>query len=104
MLTFVLWLLLLVVAWPLALVALLLYPIVWLVSLPLRLVGISVKATIDLFGLLIRLPGRVHGVRARWGEATEPSEARRIHAPGPFGPRSERSSRSGWRPRSRGDR
>ncbi len=59
MLTFILWLLLLVVAWPLALVALLLYPIVWLISLPLRLVGVSVKATIELFGSLIRLPGRV---------------------------------------------
>jgi hypothetical protein len=59
MLTFLLWLILLVVAWPLAIVALLLYPIVWLVSLPLRLVGISVKAVLDLVGALVSLPARV---------------------------------------------
>ncbi len=58
-LTFILWLLLLVVAWPLALVAVILYPIVWLISLPLRLVGISVKAALDLVGALVSLPGRV---------------------------------------------
>ncbi len=59
MLTFLLWLILLVVAWPLAIVALLLYPIVWLVSLPLRLVGISVKAVLDLVGALVGLPARM---------------------------------------------
>ncbi len=59
MLTFILWLLLLVVAWPLAVVALVLYPIVWLLSLPLRLVGISVKAVLDLVGTLVSLPARV---------------------------------------------
>ena len=59
MLTFVLWLMLLVVAWPLALLALLLYPVVWLVSLPLRLVGISVKAVLDLVWAIISLPARV---------------------------------------------
>lgn len=56
---FVLWLILLVIAWPLALLALLLYPIVWLVALPFRIVGISVKAVLDLFGALMRLPARV---------------------------------------------
>ena len=59
MLTFILWLLLLVVAWPLALVAVILYPIVWLISLPLRLVGISVKAVLDLVRALVGLPARV---------------------------------------------
>ena len=59
MLKFLIWLLLLVVAWPLALIALLLYPIVWLVSLPLRLLGISVKAVFDLIKTLIGLPARV---------------------------------------------
>ncbi len=59
LLTFILWLLLLVVAWPLALVAVILYPIVWLISLPLRLVGISVKAVLDLVGALVGLPARV---------------------------------------------
>jgi hypothetical protein len=59
MFTFLLWLLLLVVAWPLALLALILYPLVWLLSLPLRLVGISVKAVLDLVWSIISLPARV---------------------------------------------
>ncbi len=59
MLMFLLWLILLVVAWPLALLALILYPVVWLLSLPLRLVGISVKAVFDLIGAIITLPVRV---------------------------------------------
>ena len=59
MLTFLLWLVLLVVAWPLALLALILYPIVWLLSLPLRIVGISVGAVLDLFKAIITLPARV---------------------------------------------
>ena len=56
---FLLWLILLVVAWPLALLALVLYPIVWLVSLPLRLVGISVGAILDLIQAALRLPARL---------------------------------------------
>ena len=65
MVGFLLWLVLLVLAWPLALLALLLYPIVWLVTLPFRLVGVSVKAVLDLFRAIIRLPARVRGgVRA----------------------------------------
>jgi hypothetical protein len=59
MLTFLLWILLAVVAWPLALLALILYPIVWLLSLPLRVVGISVKAVLDLFWSVITFPARV---------------------------------------------
>lgn len=59
MMGFLVWLVLLVVAWPLALLALLLYPIVWLVALPFRLVGVSVKAVFDLFGAIIGLPARV---------------------------------------------
>ena len=59
MLTFLLWLVLLIVAWPLAVLALILYPVVWLVSLPLRLVGISVKAVLDLVWAIISLPARV---------------------------------------------
>lgn len=56
---FLLWLILLVVAWPLALLALLLYPLVWLLSIPLRLVGISVGVILDLIWTLLRLPARV---------------------------------------------
>ena len=59
MLKFLIWLVLLVIAWPLAIIALILYPIVWLVSLPLRLVGISLKAVFDLIKALIGLPARV---------------------------------------------
>jgi len=65
MVGFLLWMVLLVLAWPLALLALLLYPIVWLVTLPFRLVGVSVRAVLDLFGAIIRLPARVlRGPRA----------------------------------------
>ncbi len=55
---FLLWLILLVLAWPVALLALILYPIVWLLSLPFRLVGISVRAVFDLLDAVIRLPAR----------------------------------------------
>jgi len=57
--TFLLWLLLLVVAWPLALLALLLYPVVWLLSLPFRLVGLSVKGVLGLVGAIVTLPAKV---------------------------------------------
>jgi hypothetical protein len=59
MLTFVLWLILLVISWPLALLALVLYPLVWLLLLPFRLVGIAVEGVLDLFRGLLRLPGRL---------------------------------------------
>ena len=59
MIKFLLWLILLVIAWPLALIALVLYPIVWLISLPLRLLGISVRAVLDLIEAVLRLPARV---------------------------------------------
>ena len=58
---FLLWLILLVICWPVALLALFLYPIVWLFLLPFRLIGITVDAVFDLFKALIRLPGRALG-------------------------------------------
>lgn len=61
MIKFLLWLILLVVAWPLALLALLLYPLVWLISLPFRLIGITVDGVFDLLKAIIRLPARVLG-------------------------------------------
>ena len=65
MLKLLLWLILLVISWPLALLALLLYPIVWLISLPLRLIGVSVKGVLSLVGAIITLPARVlRGPRA----------------------------------------
>jgi hypothetical protein len=59
MLTFLLWLLLLVLCWPLALVALILWPIVWLITLPFRLVGIAVDGVFQLLRAIILLPARV---------------------------------------------
>ena len=59
MLTFLLWLVLAVLSLPLAIAALLLFPIIWLAALPLRLVGISVAAAFDVTGALIRLPARL---------------------------------------------
>lgn len=59
MLTFLLWCLLLVVCWPLALLALILYPIVWLLLIPFRLVGIVVDGALGLVRGVITLPGRL---------------------------------------------
>jgi hypothetical protein len=59
MVKFLLWLILLVICWPLALLALLLYPIVWLLLLPFRLLGITVKAVFVLLAAIIMLPARV---------------------------------------------
>ena len=56
---FLLWLILLVLCWPLALLALLLYPIVWLLLLPFRLVGIAVEGVFGLLKGIILLPGRL---------------------------------------------
>lgn len=56
---FMLWLILLILCWPLALVALLLYPLVWLLLLPFRLIGITVSAVFDLFKAVITLPARL---------------------------------------------
>ena len=57
--TFLLWLILLIVSWPLALLALILFPVVWLIALPFRLVGISVRGVLDLVKEIIMLPSRV---------------------------------------------
>ena len=59
MVAFLLWLLLFVCCWPLALLALVLYPLVWLLTLPLRLVGITVGAVFSLLGAMLMLPARL---------------------------------------------
>lgn len=59
MLTFILWLILLVLCWPLALFAVILYPLVWILLLPFRLLGIAVSAVLDLIKAIIMLPGRL---------------------------------------------
>ena len=61
MLKFLAWLLLLVVCWPLALLALILYPFVWLLSLPFRLVGITLEAVFAFLKALLFLPARILG-------------------------------------------
>lgn len=61
MTTFLLWLILLVFCWPIALLALIVYPIVWLLLLPFRLLGIAVDGVFELLRTLLRLPARVLG-------------------------------------------
>lgn len=59
MMTFLLWLLLLIFCWPLALLALILYPLVWLVLLPFRLLGIAVDGVFEFLRALFMLPARI---------------------------------------------
>ena len=56
--TFILWCILFVLCWPLALLALVLYPFVWLLLLPFRIVGIAVDGVLDLLRDIITLPAR----------------------------------------------
>jgi hypothetical protein len=65
MTAFLLWLLLLVVCWPLALVALVLYPVVWLVLLPFRLIGIVMTGVFEFLRAIILLPARALGAGSR---------------------------------------
>lgn len=65
MIKLLLWLILLVLCWPLALLALILYPLIWLLSLPFRLLGITVNAVFDLLKAIITLPARVLSGRKR---------------------------------------
>jgi len=64
-LTFLLWCLLFVIAWPVALLALILYPIVWLLLLPFRLLGIAVEGVLSFVKGLLFLPARLLGERRR---------------------------------------
>jgi hypothetical protein len=59
MLLFVAWIILAILSLPIAILALVLYPVVWLLALPFRLVGVSVSAVFDLIGAIIRLPVRL---------------------------------------------
>jgi hypothetical protein len=59
MLKFFLWCILLVLCWPLALAALVLFPLIWLILLPFRLVGIVVGGVFELVGALFSLPARI---------------------------------------------
>jgi hypothetical protein len=59
MVNFLLWCILLVLCWPLALAALVLYPLVWLVLLPFRIVGIAVNGVLEMVWAIVTLPVRV---------------------------------------------
>ena len=59
MLTFILWCILFVFCWPVALLALVLYPLVWLLLLPFRIVGIAVEGVLELLWAIITLPARL---------------------------------------------
>ena len=63
MLKFLVWLVLLVLCWPIALLALVLWPLVWLVSLPFRLVGLTFEALFALLRAVLMLPARMLGYR-----------------------------------------
>ena len=59
MVGFLLWIILFILCWPLAILALILYPLVWLVLLPFRLIGIAVGGALELVWALVTLPARV---------------------------------------------
>jgi hypothetical protein len=59
MVKFLLWCILLVLCWPLALLALVLYPLIWLLLLPFRLVGIAIDGVLDLIRAIIFFPARI---------------------------------------------
>jgi hypothetical protein len=59
MTTFLLWLILLLLCWPMALLAVVLYPFVWLLLLPFRLIGVTVDAVLQLLKVIITLPFRI---------------------------------------------
>lgn len=63
MITFLLWLLLFVVCWPIALLALILYPIVWLLLLPFRLLGFAVEGVFSFLKALLMLPAKALGAK-----------------------------------------
>jgi hypothetical protein len=60
---FILWLILFVLCWPVALLALLLYPVVWLLLLPFRVLGIAVEGVFALLRAVVMLPARLLGSR-----------------------------------------
>ena len=63
MLSILLWILLLILCWPLALILLILYPIVWVLLLPLRIVGIAVEGVFELIRAIFLFPARILGGR-----------------------------------------
>lgn len=64
MIKFLLWLLLFIFCWPLALLALVVYPLVWLITLPFRLLGIAVEGVFEFLRAILLLPSRLLRGRA----------------------------------------
>jgi len=58
---FLLWLILFALCWPLAILALLLYPLIWLILLPFRILGIAVNGVLSVFKAVIMMPARILG-------------------------------------------
>jgi hypothetical protein len=84
--TFLLWLILLFLCWPLALLVLVLYPFVWLILLPLRIFGIAIEGVLELLRAIILLPARIlRGPRRAWSPLSPRSaqKAERSGAPTP---------------------
>jgi hypothetical protein len=67
MVKFLLWLILLILCWPLALLALVLYPFVWLLLLPFRLLGVAVDGVLTFLKAVLMLPARILGGRPAAG-------------------------------------
>lgn len=59
MIGFLLWIILFIVCWPLALLAIVLYPVIWLLLLPFRLLGIAVEGVFELLRSIVLLPSRI---------------------------------------------
>ena len=68
--TFILWCILLVLCWPIALLALILYPVVWLLTLPFRLIGMTADALLQFLKSLLMLPSRILGSKPEQGVST----------------------------------
>ncbi|PKL89022.1 MAG: hypothetical protein CVV23_07265 [Ignavibacteriae bacterium HGW-Ignavibacteriae-2] len=56
---FLLWIIVLIFCWPLAIIALIIYPLVWLILLPFRILGIAVDGILDLITAIIKLPSKI---------------------------------------------
>jgi len=65
MITFILWLILLVVCWPLAVLALVLWPLLWVLTIPFRLIGITFDALFAFLRAVLFLPARILGARPK---------------------------------------
>ena len=78
MAAFLLWLILLAICWPLAILALLLYPIVWLILLPFRIFGIAIDGVLSIMRAIVLMPSRV-----LQGKPRNVTPAEVSHAPHP---------------------